>query len=347
MARTGLVLQGGGALGAFEYGALLRLYEESTFAPDIVSGVSIGAINAACLVGAKDDPLKTLQLVWDRFTVRAPWFMPPEWQRFVALYGNANFFRMRLDYFASPSWTSFYQTDGLRALLEEVVDFQKLNNSPINLVVSATNVRTGDIEVFDNRAAKLTADHIVASASLPPGFPMTAVKDQWYWDGGLFNNTPLSPVIERLDPDPAIEKRLYVVNLFPNTGKVPTNMLDVLDRMFELIFSNKLIENVQTTRRVDEFIQALDEVEASLPPEARARVTKLPGYQRLRQYKIVKNIIVIANEEPELVFGPFDFSRRTIEKRIEAGYRAAAHSLTHAGESVAPIDATRRTRRRR
>ena len=221
-------------------------------------------------------------------------------------------------------------------LLHEMVDFDKLNSSSINLVISATNVRTGDIEIFDNRTTQITAEHIIASASLPPGFPLITIDDKSYWDGGLFNNTPLSPVIERLDPSPAIEKRLYIINLFPNAGTMPRNMLDVMDRMFELIFSNKLMKNVEMTRRVDEFVQALDEIEANLPTEARERVTKLPGYQRLRQYKAIKNLVIISNEEPELVFGPFDFSQQAIKKRIEAGYQAAAKSLVRREEPREP-----------
>ena len=133
-----------------------------------------------------------------------------------------------------------------------------------------------------------------------------------------------------LDPSSEVERRLYVINLFPNAGKVPGSMLDVMDRMFELIFSNKLIKNIAMTRKVDEFIQALNEIEANL-----TRVTKLPGYQRLRQYKAIKNLIVIANEEPELVFGPFDFSQQSIKKRIEAGYRAAVICLAR-GEDPGP-----------
>ena len=306
---------------------LLRLYEDPAFNPDVIAGVSIGAINAASLVGAKNDPIETLRLIWDRFMVRAPWFVPRQAQRFCALFGNPSFFSMRHDYLGSAFWTSFYTTDPLRRLLHETIDFDKLNDSPTTLVVSATNLRTGEVENFDNRTTRITAEHIIASGSLPPGFPMAEIGGESYWDGGLFNNTPLSPVIERLDPRPEVEKHLYVINLFPNVGAVPRSMPDVMDRMFELIFSNKLVKNVEMTRKVDEFIQALDEIEANLPPETRARVTGLPGYQRLRQYKVIENLVVIADEEPELVFGPFDFSRQSINKRIEAGYRAAAARL--------------------
>src|SRR5436190_20820056 len=102
-------------------------------------------------------------------------------------------------------------------------------------VISATNVRTGEIEIFDNRTTRITAEHIIASGSLPPWFPLTPIEDKSYWDGGLFNNTPLSPVIERLDPSRAIERRLCITNLFPNAGTMPRSMLDVMDRMFEVI----------------------------------------------------------------------------------------------------------------
>src|SRR5215470_4972256 len=148
MAHTGLVLQGGGALGAFECGALLRLYEDPAFSPDVIAGVSIGAINAVSLVGAKNDPLETLRLIWDRFTVRAPWFVPRQAQRFCALFGNPSFFSMRHDYLGSAFWTSFYTTDPLRRLLHETIDFDKLNDSPTTLVISATNLKTGDVENF-------------------------------------------------------------------------------------------------------------------------------------------------------------------------------------------------------
>jgi predicted acylesterase/phospholipase RssA len=156
---------------------------------------------------------------------------------------------------------------------------------------------------------------------------MTTINGESYWDGGLFNNTPLLPVIERLDPDPNVQKHVVVINLFPNQGKVPRQMLDVFDRMFELIFSNKLIMDVKTARKVDEFLEALNEIERSLPDDAKQKIQSLPGYQRLRQYRMIKNLMVIENTEPELVFGPFDFSRKSLMKRISAGYDAAVKKL--------------------
>ena len=331
---TGLVLQGGGALGAFEYGVIRRLYEEPGFAPDVISGVSIGAVNAACLAGARGEPVQTLGTLWEALSLPTMPLLPPQVTRMAALFGNPSFFTMRLDYAALPFWTSFYDTDALRPLLEKCIDFEKLNSrdNPIKLLLSATNIRTGQIETFDNRRDQITPDHILASGSLPPGFPMTPVNGVEYWDGGLFNNTPLQPVIEELDEGPDV--RLYVVNLFPNQGKIPQNMMDVLGRMFAIQFSNKLIMDVNTATKVNVFTRLVDFIDAGLTEQAKKKLEKDPSlsdvkamYAKLKSYKDIQNIVMIVNEEPEPVFGPFDFSRQSIESRIGWGYEAATHQL--------------------
>lgn len=337
--KTGLVLQGGGALGAFEYGVLRRLYEDPTFAPDVISGVSIGAINAACLAGARGNPIGTLGELWDALSL-APWpLMPPMLERFAALFGNPAFFTMRMDYAAFPFWTSFYNTDALRPLLERCIDFEKLNSpsNPITLLLSATNVRTGQIETFDNRHDRITPAHILASGSLPPGFPMTRVLGVDYWDGGLFNNTPLLPVIENLEEGPDV--KLYVVNLFPNEGSIPKDMMQVFGRMFAIQFSNKLVMDVKTAQKVNTFARMVDFIAESLTPAAKQKLVHDPGltdvramYEQWKNYKIIQNIIVIANDLPEPVFGPFDFSRSSIQERIRAGYETALRQLSHPPE---------------
>jgi predicted acylesterase/phospholipase RssA len=340
--KTGLVLQGGGALGAFEYGVLRRLYEEPGFAPDVISGVSIGAINAACLAGARGDPIKTLGELWDALSL-APWpLMPPTLERFAALFGNPAFYTMRMDYAAFPFWTSFYNTDALRPLLERCIDFEKLNSpsNPITLLLSATNVHTGEIRTFDNRRDGITPDHILASGSLPPGFPMTRVLGVDYWDGGLFNNTPLLPAIENLEEGPDV--KLYVVNLFPNEGSIPKNMMQVFGRMFAIQFSNKLVMDVKTAQKVNTFARMVDFIAESLTPDARQKLAQDPGladvramYAQWKHYKIIQNIVVIANDMPEPVFGPFDFSRISIQQRIQAGYETALRQLGRPDKPVA------------
>jgi predicted acylesterase/phospholipase RssA len=323
MTQTGLVLQGGGALGAYELGALKRLYEEAHFQPGVVSGVSIGAITAATLVGSRGDPIETLERLWRTLTIPSSPLVPRTAQRFLSLFGNVNFFRMRTDYINEAVWTSFYDTSPLRATLEEFIDFDKIRRSAVKLFVTATNVATGSIEVFDN--GTITVDHILASGALPPGFPMVEINHNDYWDGGLFDNSPLGPVIEHLDPSPSVAKQIIVINLFPAHGPIPGNMLDVLDRVFAITFSNKFRSDVDHAQEVNEYIEVVQAIDDALPPDHPVR--KLPGYARLKQYTLVNDIIYIENSSPEIVFAPFDFSKSSIKARIDAGYRDADAAL--------------------
>ncbi|MCO6491696.1 MAG: patatin-like phospholipase family protein [Phaeodactylibacter sp.] len=331
--QDALILQGGGALGAYEVGVIERLMEQDDFRPSVVTGVSIGAINAAVLAGAREDPMSSLKALWEEFTVAAPIPLPEVFEPFLAFFGNQNFYRLRTDLAAWPFWTSYYDTSPLRGLLEKHIDFGRLNGSDIKVAVTAVNIRTGRVEVFDNHSSPegLTLDHIMASGSLPPGFPMTQVGEEWYWDGGLFDNTPLKPAIERLDPDPDIQRRLLVVKLFPEEGPVPRNMAQVYDRILEIAFSGKLGRDLNTARRVNEYLDFARRVEALLDtiddPAAAAEIRALPGYRHLQQYMALQQIIPIENKDPEIVTAPFDFSRKRIERRMEAGYRDAERVL--------------------
>lgn len=328
MKQTGIVLQGGGALGAYELGVLKRLYENIEFSPSIVSGVSIGAINAVALIGAKNHPIQTLEAIWDEFAVFSNLMLSEHLDSYLALLGNQAFFHLRTDYWSLPYWTSFYFTNPLQQLLLKYIDFEKVNKSPIHLILTATDVETGKIKIFENQGnerTEITPLHVLASGSLPPGFPMTTINDKNYWDGGLFENTPLSPVLENLDPDPNVEKQIIVVNLFPSLGNIPTNMIEVFDRIFEIIFSNKIRFNKELTEKVNEYIEVINEIEKIIP--LNSPIKQLPGYKRLINYKYIQNITYIENSDNEEVIAPFDFSRKTIQRRIEAGYRDASQIL--------------------
>ena len=236
------MLQGGGALGAYEHGVVRRLFEKPNLDIRYVSGVSIGAISAAILVGARNgDPVASLGALWDDLAIDAP-FLPPALAAGLSNLGNAAFYRLRSDVLGLPFWTSFYDLTPIRRRLAALVDFDRIRDSSVRLVVTATNIATGEIVEFSNADPEnpLTIDHILASGSLPPGFPMTAIGGDLYWDGGLFDNTPLSPLLKLIAPADAARTRLFVVNLFPKNAPVPQNLAAVADRMIELIFANKL-----------------------------------------------------------------------------------------------------------
>ncbi len=194
-------------------------------------------------------------------------------------------------------------------------------------MVTATNVTTGEIEAFsnDDLAAPLTVDHILASGSLPPGFPMTQVGGQPYWDGGLFDNTPLSPLLALIDPDDAANTSLFVVNLFPKRGVVPRNMPGVADRMIELIFANKIEKDVKIAETINRFVRLVEAMVARNP--GAAGLLERPEYLALRRYKALDRIVQITNTRDEPANAASDFSRATIEARIAAGYADANREL--------------------
>jgi NTE family protein len=127
--------------------------------------------------------------------------------------------------------------------LTRVCDFDRLNDpSFIRVAVTATNVQTGDQVSFSNFAANLdalhyvtprisrvriTPDHIIASGSLPPGFPMTVIDGVPYWDGGLFDNTPIEPLLDLLEEGEIEHLPIFVVNLFATHSNPPKNLREV------------------------------------------------------------------------------------------------------------------------
>ncbi len=329
MKEIGLVLQGGGALGAYEFGVLERLYQEDWFEPDIVSGVSIGAVTAAVIMGPRNgDPVSSLEELWERISVISPALVPDSVERFFSLYGNPNFYRMRMDFYNMAKWTSVYDTGPLRNTLDELVDFKKLNESG-RLIVTATNVETGKLETFDSSETEITIDHIMASGSLPPGFPMTEVKGRHYWDGGIFDNTPLSPVVSAFSSKKGVERTLIVINLFPSEGQIPVDMLDVFDRVLEILFSNKIDWDVDMLNKVNEFAEAVEAIDKALPRNSPVR--RMEGYKRLKNYKIIENVIYITNPAEEFVFAPFDFSKKSIEDRRREGHHDAERAIQESG----------------
>jgi NTE family protein len=131
--EVGLVLQGGGALGAYEWGAVTALLElmdkAETAGREVVlkgvTGVSIGAINAACIVGSKDrtDARRRLKDLWEDLRLDTPPFLPAQAQRDLAFFGLPGFYTPRADLWALPGWTYVYDTSPLIETLRRHVDF--------------------------------------------------------------------------------------------------------------------------------------------------------------------------------------------------------------------------------
>ncbi len=341
MAINGLVLQGGGALGAFELGVVECLLD-SGIRPDVVSGVSIGAINATVLCGARGDPKQTLLGLWADLTTMSVPFQLAYVNERVSLFGNPGMYYPRTDYLNVLGWTSFYDTAPLLATLEKHVNFERLG--PANfakdrigraprLILTATNLASGLLENFDSKRMQITPAHVRASGSLPPSFPPTPAPaedgaQQLYWDGGLFDNTPLSKVIHALQESADPDKRMYVVNLFPNAAPLPVNIAEVANRMMTIAFSNKAAKDLERARRTREvilFIQELDE-QIARHPELQP-LKEHAGYKAVKSYAAPIDIVEITNSD---IGGASDFSAAGIERRRAAGYEMAAQQLARA-----------------
>jgi NTE family protein len=351
---TGIILQGGGALGAYELGVLKALYESRPgFKPAVVTGISIGAITAAVLAGGKGDPIQALERLWrERLTVLPlPPFFPSAYQQLasalvpdkleknLAAWGNPGMYRPRLDYSYAP-WrrTSIYDLAPLRQTLTEMVDLEKLNNGGIRVAVGATNVGTSDIKYFDNNKVWLSLENVMASGSLPPGFPMTQVNGDYYWDGGLFENTPLSPALNRLEELDKEKRELIVVELFPRQSPIPDDMTNVVNRMLQLQYTNRLKLDGKF-EKFNSYIGLVEEIDDTLEEDHPIRQTE--GYKELQKYKRIDAASVIHAHLPPDLSNAGDFSKASIEKRIEAGYRDAIEQkieeYTPAEEEVAKL----------
>jgi NTE family protein len=314
---TAIVLQGGGALGAYEYGVLKALYEQRPgFKPVAVAGISIGAITAAVLGGAKGDPISALDTLWrDKFTVSPPWpifGLPAQVDQSLAVFGNPGMFRVNAELFTAP-WaaTSLYDTSPLRRTLTELVDPEVLNDEVTRVFVGATGVGTGQMEYF-----------VAASGSLPPGFPMTQIAGESYWDGGLFSNLPLSPAINALEEaaknDPSAVLELIVVELFPMKAPIPDNLPEVFQRMAQLQYTSRLQLDKRFFDKIDQFVDLMAKIDEDLPPNS--KIKKDPTYEAMRAHRKINHFNVVTSNLPHALNNASDFSRSSINARIQAGY---------------------------
>ena len=178
---------------------------------------------------------------------------------------------------------------------------------------------------------QIEAAHVRASGSLPPSFPPTAApspdkdKEQLYWDGGLFDNTPLSKVIDALQDSNDSDKTMYVVNLFPNAAPLPDSIPAVVMRMMTIAFSNKAEKDLSRARQTTELILFTREFDKLLEKHKELRpLTKHPGYKTLKGFAEAINIVELTNSNVE---GASDFSAVGIGERRQAGYEAAADKI--------------------
>jgi len=340
-----LVLQGGGALGAFQAGAYEALCDAGQ-EPEWLAGISIGSINAALIAGnPPGERLPALRQFWDRVT-GAPWLMAPclgkgplhEQMRaacnegsaaMTALLGAPGFFRPRLpDLFSFlpglMRQTSWYDTGPLRDTLLELIDFDHLNHYGPRLSIGAVDVETGNFTCFDSRETTITVDHIMASGALPPGFPAVEIEGRHYWDGGLVSNSPLQFVLETPSTRPL---SIYQVDLYPSRDSLPRSMAEVEQREREIRFSSRTRLNTDEFRNRHALASAARRLRARLPREFRDD----PDLTRLIEagpaHPVSLMHLIYRHASYEGASKDYEFSRLSMLDHWHDGRRDAERSL--------------------
>lgn len=337
-----LVLQGGGALGSYQAGVIEGL-ASSGIEIDWVSGISIGAINAAIFAGnPAEKRVERLAAFWDTMTGALPSFpiFPDDRIReflhelsaaTVLTGGVPGFFSPRLipPTFAlpgTPEALSFYDSTPLKATLDGLIDWDLLNDGPVRLSVGAVDVESGNFAYFDTTEMRIDARHIMASGALPPGLPAIEIDGRLWWDGGLVSNTPLTHVLEH-QQGPMLA---FQIDLFPAATERPRTIMDVMAREKEIRFSSR-------TRQVSDQMMR-DRKDREL---ARRVLAKLPV--EMRDDPDVAALAARTNEDPvNLVHlihranaweggsRDFEFSARTMREHWNAGMKAVAETMANA-----------------
>jgi len=342
-AAKALVLQGGGALGAYQAGVYEALLESDNKL-DWVAGVSIGAINAALIAGnAPEQRVARLREFWQLVSSGPSQSVPMNWGDRAALnqwsamagavFGIPGFFRPRMDPTlllggAAPV-LSYYDTAPLKATLERLVDFDRINHREMRLSVGAVDVRTGNSIYFDNADPKLEigVEHIMASGALPPGFPPVQIGGQAYWDGGILSNTPLQYV---LDKWPRTTRLVVLqVDLFSARGAMPRTLSEVAERQKDITYSSRTRMNTDAVTANVNLQQAVAELIKKLPSQLRSdpSVAALSAQMTHQPIDIVH--LIYRDKPYELDTKDYEFSRAMVTEHWEAGARDMRNTIAH------------------
>lgn len=335
-----LVLQGGGALGAYQVGVFQALHEAG-IEPDWVIGTSIGAINAGIIAGNKrEDRLDRLTAFWTRMR------HSPLTQVAASLPGfsgiaNAITATAGVDGFFKPNplafWTDFlpidpetagyYSTDPLHDTLSELIDLDLLNQCKTRLTVGAAHVQSGQLRYFDSRDGALTLKHIMASGALPPAFPAVRIDGELYWDGGILSNTPVEAVF---DDSPRRSGLIFAVHIWNPNGPEPDTIQRVMSRQKDLQYASRAVAHIARQKQIHKLRHVIAELVKKLPDDVRTSddVMALAGYGCLTRMHVVRLLAPpLAGEDHSK---DIDFSPKGIKARWDAGYADTVRVLEQA-----------------
>ena len=345
--RIGLVLQGGGALGAYQGGVYEGLHEAGV-EPDWIAGVSIGAINAALIAGnPPEGRLAALEDFWRTVTMRPVWGFLPDgdelrkahnfWSSLATtVQGQPGFFSPN-----SPSpWlqprgardaTAFYDNAPLRETLLRLVDFGRINAKAARFAVGAVDVATGNFAYFDNAEMAIGPEHIMASGALPPAFPMTRIGTRSYWDGGIVSNTPLQHLLDHIDGQDAL---VFQVDLFSARGDVPRDMAEVLGRAKDIQYSSRTRLTTDHYGALHAQRSQIKGLLARMPDDQLSEAERALKAAPLPGIAILQLIYQQAAYEDQAK--DYDFSKSSMREHWAAGLRDTRMTLARPGWLALP-----------
>jgi NTE family protein len=347
-----LVLQGGGALGAYQGGVYEALHEAKV-EPDWIIGTSIGAINASIIAGnAVEQRLDRLKEFWRRMERNALWNMFPAWTGIADTLsawatvtgGIPGFFETNGRAFLGAhvplgrDSAGYYSTAPLRKTLTDLVDFSFINKNTPRLMVGAANVRTSMMRYFDSREAEIKVEHIMASGALPPAFPAARIDGELYWDGGILSNTPTEAIF---DDNPRRNSLIFAVHVWNPAGPEPNTIWEVLHRQKDIQYSSRIANHIARQREAHRLRHVVAELVKHVPDEIRKTelVRELAAYGCPTRMHVVRLLAPRLDNESHLK--DIDFSPSGIRERWRAGYADTCRALARAawiGE-YGPLDA--------
>lgn len=351
--EIGLVLQGGGALGSYQAGVYEGL-AEAGIEPTRLSGVSIGALNTAIIAGnAPERRVEALRGFWNTISqpadvvshvagLMASWFgfdtaarkWSGAWAATRTLFeGQQGFFAPRAPMHVGrldkrrPDELSYYDNVALRDTLLRYADFDRINHGKVRVSVGAVNVCTGNLVYFDNTKIRLAPEHFMASGALPPGFPAVEIDGEFYWDGGLVSNTPLTEIVRESQRKDTL---IFQVDLWSSRGKLPGDFLDVSERTKDIQFSSRtraITAFMSQNRMHAQMIKALLE---HIPEKARQSHPLIREAQKTADGSAVNVVHLIHKNKPfEGHYKDYEFSKATMGDHWASGLSDIRRSLTH------------------
>ena len=352
-ARVALVLQGGGALGAYQAGVYQALHE-ANIEPDWVSGVSIGAVNSAIIAGNPPrQRLAKLREFWERITDRRIWAYTPDGDIFrkarnatssmmTMIQGQPGFFTPRnpnpwFSLTGAQTATSYYDTAPLKETLLDLVDFGLINDRSVRFSVGAVNVLSGNFLYFDNEHELIEPEHIMASGALPPALPMVKIGTDHFWDGGIVSNTPLQHL---LDHDDRLNTLVFQVDLFSARGVLPRDIQDVMGRHKDIMYSSRTRYNTDVYRRIHVWKTRLGQALRKIPDELctdderrlREELHDLPEIAILQ--------LIYQQKAYEGHAKDHEFSATSMREHWQSGYEDTKRTLKHKEWLTMPPEGT-------